>query len=103
VPRYNAANLAALALGPGRPDNAAIVTKELTNVTTLTWTPVSRATGYEIVRRASTDSDWTSAIPGGDVTTFTVPFSKDDWLFGVRAVDARGRRSAVAFPVLRRN
>jgi hypothetical protein len=99
VARYNAANLAALARGPGRPDNAAIVTKELTNATTLTWAPVSHATSYEIVRRASIQSDWTAVISAGDVTTVTVPFSKDDWLFGVRAVDAQGRHSVVAFPL----
>jgi Zn-dependent M28 family amino/carboxypeptidase len=103
VARYNAANLAALALGPGRPNDAAILTKELTNATTLSWTPVARATSYEIVRRASTDSDWTAVIPVGDVTTVTVPFSKDDWLFGVRAIDTQGRRSVAAFPLPRRN
>jgi hypothetical protein len=103
VARYNAANLAALALAPGRPENAAIVTKELTNATTLTWTAVPRATSYEIVRRASTESDWTSATAVGDVTTVTVPFSKDDWLFGVRAVDAQGHYGVVAFPLPRRD
>jgi hypothetical protein len=102
VARYNAANLAALAHGPGRPENAAIVTEELTNETTLTWTAVQRAARYEIVRRASTESDWTTATAIGDVTTTTVPFSKDDWLFGVRAVDAQGHRGVVAFPLPRR-
>jgi hypothetical protein len=102
VARYNAACLATLARGPAAPHDAAILTAELTNETTLTWTAVPGATGYEIVRRASTDADWTSATAEGNVTTVTLPFSKDDWLFGVRAVDARGNRSVVAFPLPRR-
>jgi hypothetical protein len=102
VARYNAANLAALARGPGRPQEASIVTKELTNATTLVWTVVPGAVRYEIVRRASTDADWTAATDADNVTTITVPFSKDDWLFGVRAVDAQGHSGVVAFPLPRR-
>jgi hypothetical protein len=103
VARYNAANLASLASAPGLPGNAAIVAKELTNTTTLSWTPVAGAARYEVVRRASTEADWTSVSNVGDVTTVTQPFSKDDWLFGVRAVDAAGHRSVVAFPLPRRS
>jgi hypothetical protein len=102
VARYNAAALAALAAGPAQPHDAAILTKELTNATTLTWSPVSGAVSYEIVRRATTEADWTTALDVGNGTTVTLPFSKDDWLFGVRAVDAQGRRSIVSFPLPRR-
>lgn len=103
VARYNAANIAALAIGPASPTDAAIITKDLTNTTTLTWTVVPSAVSYEIVRRASTDADWTSATDVGDVTTATLAFSKDEWLFGVRALDAQGHRSVVAFPLPRRS
>jgi hypothetical protein len=102
VARYNAVNIAMLATGPGSPHDAAILTKELTNATTLSWSPVPSATGYEVVRRATTDADWTSARDVGNVTTVTVPFSKDNWLFGIRAYDAQGHRSVVAFPLPRR-
>jgi hypothetical protein len=102
VAQYNCATLAALALGPGRPAMATILTKELTNATTLSWTPVPGATHYEIVRRATTDADWTDATDVGNVTTATVPYSKDTWLFGIRAIDATGKRGVVAFPLPRR-
>jgi hypothetical protein len=102
VTRYNAAALAELASGPALPHDAVILTKDLTNATTLRWSAVPAATSYEIVRRATADADWTSATDVGDVTTVTLPFSKDDWLFGVRAVDMQGRRGVVAFPVPRR-
>jgi hypothetical protein len=29
----------------------------------------------------------------------TLPYSKDNWLFGVRAVDAQGHRGVPAFPL----
>jgi hypothetical protein len=38
----------------------------------------------------------------GDVTEATLPFSKDNWLFGIRAVDAEGHRGVAAFPLPRR-
>jgi len=98
VTRYNAAALASLALGPARPAGASIDISGLTNATTLRWKPVAGATHYEIVRRTTTDAEWQTAQDVGDVTQTTIPESKDDWLFGIRAVDASGRRSVVAFP-----
>ena len=103
VARYNAATLAVLALGPGRPPDAAIVTKTLTNATTLSWTAVPGAARYEVIRRATTEADWTQSIDTGNVTSVTLPYSRDNWLFGVRAVDAQDRRSVVAFPTPRRS
>lgn len=103
VARYNAATLATLARAPGRPLDAAILTKELTNATTLSWTPVAGAARYDVVRRATTDADWAATTDVGDVTTVTLPFSKDNWLFGIRAVDAQGQSGVVAFPSPRRS
>jgi hypothetical protein len=98
VTAYNVAVLASLALGPGRPANAAILTRDLTNDTTLSWSAVPGAARYEIVRRKTTESDWTDSTDAGPATTITLPFSKDDWLFGIRAVDAAGHKGVVAFP-----
>ncbi|HTJ26760.1 MAG TPA: M20/M25/M40 family metallo-hydrolase [Candidatus Limnocylindria bacterium] len=97
VARYDAASLAALALAPAAP-KVSVVTHELTNDTTLTWDAVPRAVRYEIVRRATTDPVWTSVQDAGDVTHVTLQASKDDWIFGVRSVDAQGHRSVAAFP-----
>ena len=33
---------------------------------------------------------------------FTVSFSKDNWLFGIRAIDAQGHRGVSAFPLPQR-
>jgi Peptidase family M28 len=97
VTRYNAASLAALALAPAAP-KVSVLTKELTNDTTLTWDAVPRAVRYEIVRRATTDPVWTSVEDAGNVTSVTLHASKDDTIFGVRSVDAQGHRSVAAFP-----
>jgi hypothetical protein len=102
VTRYNVAVLASLALGPGRPASAFIETKDLTNKTTLSWAAVPGAATYEVVRRKTTDAVWTSVTDAGAATSITLPFSKDNWLFGVRAVDAQGHRGVVAFPTPQR-
>ncbi len=105
VTRVNAAALWALASSPGTPKNAQIHTNPPvnfagTNLTSLQWNanPESNVTGYEVVMRETTDSDWTSAIPVGNVTSVTLDISKDNVQFGIRAVDRKGNRSPVAFP-----
>ena len=102
VTRYNVAVLTALADGPGRPAKAWVSTKELTNDTTLGWAAVAGAVRYEVARRRTTDALWTSFTDAGSATGMTLPYSKDDWLFGVRAVDAQGRAGVVAYPVPQR-
>ena len=97
VTRYNVATLASLALAPGTP-KVNVETKQLTNDTTLTWQPVPRAVRYEVVRRTTTDPLWTSVEDAGAGTTATLKYSKDNWLFGVRAVDAQGHRSPAGYP-----
>ena len=55
-------------------------------------------TGYEVVLRGTTDSDWTEALTVGNVTAVTLDISKDNVQFGIRAVDHNGTRRPVAFP-----
>lgn len=101
VARVNAAALAALARGPAVPGNARVITTVLTNDTQLAWdaNPEPDIAGYEIVFRETDAALWTHTIPVGKVTTYTVPgLSKDNYFFGVRAVDRDGHRSPVAFP-----
>jgi len=102
VTRYNVAVLTSLALGPGRPASAFIEAKDLTNKTTLSWAAVPNAVSYEVVRRKTTDAIWTSVTDAGTATSINLPFSKDNWLFGVRAVDAQGHRGVVTFPTPQR-
>lgn len=102
VTRYNVSVLASLAMGPGRPDSAWVLTKALDNRTQLQWLPVRGAAGYEVVRRRTTNATWTEVGDVGNVTAVTLPYSKDNWLFGVRAVDAAGHRGVPAFPLPKR-
>ncbi len=92
VARINAANLAMLALAPARPKSVAIVTTRLTNDTELKWDANQEAdlAGYQIVWRETTEPAWTNARWVGKVTTYTIKgMSKDNYFFGVRAVDIR--------------
>jgi len=99
VTRYNVSVLASLAMGPGCPDSAWVLTKALDNRTQLRWLPVSGAATYEVVRRKTTDAVWTDVTDVGKVTETTMPFSKDTWLFAIRAVDAQGHRGVPVFPL----
>ncbi|MFI1105525.1 M20/M25/M40 family metallo-hydrolase [Streptomyces melanogenes] len=101
VARVNAAALWTLAQAPGTPRAAKIVTSALGNATELVWQrgPEPDLAGYEVVWRETTAPEWTHVLRVGDVTRCTVPLSKDNVFFGVRAVGRTGRRSPVAFPV----
>ncbi|MCW8376937.1 M20/M25/M40 family metallo-hydrolase [Streptomyces justiciae] len=100
VARVNGAALWTLAQAPGTPRGAKIVTTLLTNSTRLVWTRGTEPdlAGYEVVWRETTAPEWTHVIPVGDVTTYEIDLSKDNVFFGVRAVNAKGLRSPVAFP-----
>jgi len=102
VARVNAASLAALALAPARPKNAGTLTARLTNDTDLQWDANTEPdlAGYEIVWRDTTSPVWTGSKFAGNVTSFVMKdMSKDNYFFGVRAVDREGNKSPVSFPV----
>lgn len=101
VARVNAAALASLALAPARPKRVSIVTARLTNDTELKWEANREKDlrGYEIVWRDTTSAVWTSSKPVGNVLSYTMKgMSKDNYFFGVRAIDRQGHRSPVSFP-----
>jgi len=100
VSRLNAATLASLASAPAPPDKVRLVTKELENDSTLTWepSPGSRTDAYEVLWRATTSAEWEHTQPVGNVTKTTLPISKDNVIFAVRAVDKEGHRSLPVVP-----
>ncbi len=101
VARVNAASLAALALAPAKPKNVAIVTARLTNDTDLKWdaNADNDLAGYEVVWRDTTAPFWTNSVFVGNVTNYTAKeMSKDNYFFGVRAVDKAGNKSPVVYP-----
>jgi Zn-dependent M28 family amino/carboxypeptidase len=103
VARVNACALWSLSQAPGTPKNVQIHAPVLTNDTHLSWDADTDPdlAGYEVVWRQTNEEDWTNAIPVGNVTDATLPLSpKDNFQFGVRAVDREGHHSPVAFPVV---
>ena len=99
VARLNAATLASLAAAPAAPGNVHILTKGLQNDSTLTWDAAAGATGYEVLWRATTSPEWEHVQKFGAETRATLPVSKDNVIFAVRAVDAAGHRSLAVVPV----
>jgi hypothetical protein len=95
----NIAALATLALGPAIPSGVQLVTKQLGYDSAVRWNPAADAAGYEVVWRATDASQWQYARSVGNVTQATVPVSKDDYVLGVRSVDANGLRSPAVYPV----
>jgi hypothetical protein len=101
VARANVAALAGLALAPGAPEGAEILTRQLSNDTVLRWRPSGEAdvTGYQVAWRATTSPDWENERFVGNVTRYTFAgVSKDNMIFGIRAVDKDGNVSPAAYP-----
>jgi Zn-dependent M28 family amino/carboxypeptidase len=100
VARVNAASLAVLALAPARPKSAELG-GGLADDSTLKWNASEEPdiAGYEIVWRDTTSPVWTDSRFVSNVLTFTMKgMSKDNYFFGVRAVDKEGNRSPVSYP-----
>lgn len=100
VARLNAAVLASLASAPAPPANVRILTKGLQNDSTLVWdaSPGGLATSYEVLWRDTNASEWEHAKDVGNVTKATLPISKDNVIFAVCAVGAKGHRSLAVVP-----
>lgn len=98
VTRMNVASLAALALGPAQPQHVEMLTKKLSYDTTLQWEAVPGAVAYEVVWRATSQPLWQHVMNVGNRTQATLAVSKDDYVFGVRAVDANGLVSPAVYP-----
>jgi hypothetical protein len=98
VTQLNVADVATLASAPPAPD-ASLLTRALGYDTSLEWKAAPGAASYEIVWRATFEPLWTHARNVGNVTAFTFKdLSKDDWIFGVRAVDAAGHKGIAGYP-----
>jgi hypothetical protein len=101
VVKVNTAALARLAMGPAKPKNVGIVTGRLGNDTELKWDGATESdiASYEIVWRDTISPVWTNSQNVGNVTNFVMRnMSKDNYFFGVRAVDRSGHKSPVVYP-----
>jgi Peptidase family M28 len=104
VARLNAATLASLAAAPAPPANVRLQTKELTNDSTLTWDPSPErlVSSYAVVWRSTSSPNWEHKKPVGNVTSVTLPISKDNVIFGVLAADKLGHESLPVVPTPQR-
>jgi Zn-dependent M28 family amino/carboxypeptidase len=96
----NLATIANLASAPFEPSDCGIVVTGLTNKTTLRWSaPVKgvRPAGYYILMRETFQPLWEKKIFVTG-TEITLPYSKDNYFFGIQSVDAAGHESIAVFP-----
>ena len=101
VARLNAAGLASLALAPSLPREVGVEVVQLENDTTLRWRANDEPdlAGYRIVWREVGAPTWQYARDVGNVTRYTLQgISKDNYIFGVVALDRDGNASPAAFP-----
>ncbi|MBV8328737.1 M28 family metallopeptidase [Chryseobacterium sp.] len=96
----NISVLASLAKSPSKPENVKIEVDKLTNFTTLTWEkPLSgdQITGYYLLMRDTDASVWQKKFFTKD-QSIKLPYSKDNYFFGVQAVNASGNESLIVIP-----
>jgi hypothetical protein len=96
----NLATLANLANAPYEPVNCGMVTSGMSNKTILKWeAPVKgvKPAGYYLLMRETYQPLWEKKIFVTG-TEITVPYSKDNYFFGVQSVDAAGHESIAVFP-----
>jgi hypothetical protein len=99
VARLNAATLAALASSPAPPSEVRLLTKGLENDSKIEWKPAAGATAYEVLWRKTTDPDFPEEnVSRVTDTKIDLPDSKDNVIFGVRSVDAKGHKSLIVIP-----
>ncbi|QNA88388.1 M20/M25/M40 family metallo-hydrolase [Massilia sp. Dwa41.01b] len=101
VAKVNAAALASLALAPAAPKEVKVRTDKLVNDSTLVWQANAEpdVVGYRIVWRETTAAGWQGSQYVGNVTEATVKLSKDNYFFGVQAVDKDGNASVATYPM----
>src|SRR5689334_4836777 len=99
VARLNAATLASLASSPAPPSDVHLLTKQLENDSKIQWKPAAGATGYEVLWRKTSDADFPeeNSLQTAE-TKIDLADSKDNVIFGVRSIDAKGHRSLIVIP-----
>jgi hypothetical protein len=87
------AGIATLASAPGAPQHVQILVRALDNDSTLQWDPPAGAPEWQ---RAVNTKALSPNEAGG--VSVTLPIAKDNVIFGVRSLDARGHRSLAVVP-----
>lgn len=101
VARVNAIALAGIALAPAAPSGVTFRSARQQYDAVLAWQPGTEPdlAGYRVVWRETYQPFWQRSLDVGLVTEVTLPgLSKDDYFFGVQALDRDGNASVPAFP-----
>ncbi len=99
VTRMNLSVMANLGLSTQEPENVVVLTAGLTNKTALKWeAPKGKApAGYYVLMRETTSPFWEKKFFVKE-NSATLPYSKDNYFFGVQSVDENGHESLVVIP-----
>jgi hypothetical protein len=99
IAKMNAASIATLASAPQPPSKVEVVTAQLSNQTELRWqrNPESDIAGYLVRCRLTNAPMWEQSFLTTEAA-ITLKLSKDDYIFGVQAVDKDGNASLVTLP-----
>lgn len=94
VAKLNTAAIVHLASAPGPTKRTRMLTKTLETTATLRWDAPTDTdiAGYEILLRDTSAPSWQHTIDVGMATEKTLPVSKDNYFFAVRAYDRDGFR-----------
>lgn len=102
VTGVNLSAMANLARSPLPPENVGMNISQYGSGTNLRWgeSPSDHVDQYEVLWRETTSPVWQYRESVGDKTHFqTDSFSKDNWIFGVRAVSEGGHVGIPVFPM----
>jgi len=96
----NLSNLANLAKGPDVPDAVKIEVRSLSNVSSLSWSApkIGKPKGYYVLVRETTSPVWQKKIFTTG-TSLTLPYSKDNYFYGVQSVSLTGNESLPVVPM----
>jgi hypothetical protein len=96
----NLCNLANLAKSPSMPQEVKVETRRLTNYTNISWkTPASgKVKGYYILMRETTSAVWQKKFFTTELK-MDLPYSKDNYFFGVQSVSEDGNEGLPVIPV----
>lgn len=100
VAKVNGAALWSLANAPMPPQNATVNATLLSNNSRFKWLASNDTltAGYEVLWRPTNAPFWTHVVPVGNVNTARINLSKDNVIFGIRAVGENGYASPATFP-----
>ena len=99
VARLNAATLASLASSPAPPQKVRLLATQLENDSKIEWEASPGATAYEVLWRKTTDPEFPEEnVFRTTETKADLDQSKDNVIFAVRSVDAKGHRSLLVIP-----